>query len=38
MWQIHLSMAGMNVGWPGLILLGAFIGFLTGMFGVGGGF
>jgi len=31
-------MAGMNVGWPGLILLGAFIGFLTGMFGVGGGF
>lgn len=38
MWQIHLSMAGMNVGWPELILLGAFIGFLTGMFGVGGGF
>ncbi len=38
MWQIHLTMAGMNVGWPELILLGAFIGFLTGMFGVGGGF
>ncbi len=38
MWQIHLSMAGINVGWPGLILLGVFIGFLTGLFGVGGGF
>ncbi len=38
MWQIHLSMADMNIYWPGLVLLGAFIGFLTGMFGVGGGF
>ena len=38
MWQIHLSLAGMNIGWPGLIVLGLFIGFLTGMFGVGGGF
>ncbi|TCL61879.1 hypothetical protein EDC14_103151 [Hydrogenispora ethanolica] len=38
MWHIHLSLAQMDVWWPGLLLLGGFIGILTGMFGVGGGF
>ncbi len=35
---IHLPLAQIEVWWPGLILLGIFIGILTGMFGAGGGF
>ncbi len=38
MGHIQLPLAGIEVWWPGLILLGAFIGILTGLFGVGGGF
>ncbi|TCL63353.1 hypothetical protein EDC14_102171 [Hydrogenispora ethanolica] len=35
---IHLAGADLDVWWPGVILLGVFIGSLTGLFGVGGGF
>jgi uncharacterized protein len=38
MLNIVLPEIGLNVWIPGLLLVGAFIGFLTGMFGVGGGF
>lgn len=38
MGSFMLNLAGLEVWWPGLILLGLCIGFLTGMFGVGGGF
>ena len=38
MFSFNLELAHVNVWWPGLLLLGLFIGFLTGMFGVGGGF
>ncbi len=38
MFQINLLLSGTDVWWPGLALLGAGIGFLTGMFGAGGGF
>lgn len=38
MFQLNLPLSGTEVWWPGLALLGAGIGFLTGMFGVGGGF
>ena len=38
MFQLNLPLSGTEVWWPGLVLLGAGIGFLTGMFGVGGGF
>jgi len=38
MFDLTMGLAGVNVWWPGLVLLGLFIGFLTGMFGVGGGF
>ena len=34
----YLSIVGTEVWWPGLIMLGMFVGFLTGLFGVGGGF
>lgn len=35
---ITLNNAGVAVFWPGIILLGLFIGFLSGSMGVGGGF
>lgn len=38
MFQLNLPLSGIDVWWPGLALLGAGIGFLTGMFGAGGGF
>lgn len=38
MFHLTLTLAHVNSWWPGLILLGMIIGFLTGMFGVGGGF
>lgn len=38
MFHINLPLSGTELWWPGLALLGAGIGFLTGMFGVGGGF
>lgn len=33
-----ITIVGVEVFWPGLIVLGLLIGFLTGMFGIGGGF
>jgi uncharacterized membrane protein YfcA len=38
MFDLSMVVDGINLWWPGLILLGLMIGFLTGMFGVGGGF
>lgn len=38
MFSFDLYLAGVELWWPGLVLLGLLIGFLTGMFGVGGGF
>lgn len=38
MFDISLPLAGQTVWAPGVALLGALIGFLTGLFGVGGGF
>lgn len=38
MFHIQLPLAGTDVWWPGLVFLGTGIGFLTGMFGAGGGF
>jgi len=35
---IELPMSGITVWWPGILLRGLGIGFLTGLFGVGGGF
>jgi uncharacterized protein len=35
---VHLTTGQGDVWWPGLILLGFFIGIITSMFGVGGGF
>ncbi len=36
--MIFLPLAKTVVWWPGLVLLGLFIGIISGMFGVGGGF
>lgn len=36
--EIYLPVAEMSVPWLAIILLGAGVGFLSGMFGVGGGF
>ena len=36
--EIYLPIAEMTVNWPVMIGLGALVGFLSGMFGVGGGF
>ncbi len=36
--EIYLPIAEMSVNWPVMIGLGALVGFLSGMFGVGGGF
>lgn len=38
MFQFNLPLSGTEVWWPGMVFLGAGIGFLTGMFGAGGGF
>jgi len=36
--MMWIEIANVSVFWPGLVLLGGLIGFLTGLFGVGGGF
>ena len=38
MFNIILSSSDISVFWPAIIVLGVLIGFLTGMYGVGGGF
>lgn len=38
MFDLLLPSSDITIWWPGIIVLGAFIGFLTGMYGVGGGF
>ncbi len=38
MWYVHIEGVGHAVFWPGILLLGLFIGYIAGMFGVGGGF
>ena len=38
MFHLTLPLAQVCIWWPGVISLGLLIGFLTGMFGVGGGF
>ncbi len=38
MLDILLPAYDLTIWWPGIILLGIGIGFLTGMYGVGGGF
>ncbi|KPF79383.1 permease [Brevundimonas sp. AAP58] len=36
--EIYLPIAEVSVNWPLLILLGAVVGFVSGLFGIGGGF
>ena len=36
--QIYLPIAEVSVNGPGLLLIGAMVGLLSGLFGVGGGF
>ncbi|MEY3840937.1 MAG: hypothetical protein RLZZ542_47, partial [Pseudomonadota bacterium] len=36
--DIYLPIAEISVNWPLLVLLGATVGFVSGLFGVGGGF
>lgn len=36
--DLYLPIAGMSVNWPVIVALGAAVGFLSGMLGVGGGF
>jgi uncharacterized membrane protein YfcA len=36
--DIYLPIAEVSVNWPFLVLLGATIGFVSGLFGIGGGF
>lgn len=36
--EIYLPIAEVSVNWPLLILLGATVGFVSGLFGIGGGF
>ena len=36
--EIYLPIAEVSVNWPLLILLGAAVGFVSGLFGIGGGF
>lgn len=38
MFTSHLPVAGLDVFYPGLVLLGLATGMLTGLFGIGGGF
>ncbi len=38
MFNLILPPSEISVFWPGIIILGVLIGFLTGMYGVGGGF
>jgi uncharacterized membrane protein YfcA len=36
--DIYLPIAEVSVNWPSLVLLGAVVGFVSGLFGIGGGF
>jgi len=36
--DIYLPIAEVSVNWPVLVLLGAVVGFVSGLFGIGGGF
>ena len=36
--DIYLPIAEVSVNWPFLVLLGAMVGFVSGLFGIGGGF
>lgn len=36
--DIYLPIAEISVNWPVLVLLGALVGFVSGLFGIGGGF
>jgi len=36
--DIYLPIAEVSVHWPSLVLLGAVVGFVSGLFGIGGGF
>ena len=36
--DIYLPIAEVSVNWPLLVLLGATVGFVSGLFGIGGGF
>ena len=36
--DIYLPIAEVSVNWPLLVLLGAVVGFVSGLFGIGGGF
>lgn len=36
--DIYLPIAEVSVNWPFLVLLGAVVGFVSGLFGIGGGF
>ena len=36
--DIYLPIAEVSVNWPTLVLLGAVVGFVSGLFGIGGGF
>ena len=36
--DIYLPIAEVSVNWPTLVILGAVVGFVSGLFGIGGGF
>ncbi|WP_296176300.1 sulfite exporter TauE/SafE family protein, partial [uncultured Brevundimonas sp.] len=36
--DIYLPIAEVSVNWPFLVMLGALVGFVSGLFGIGGGF
>ncbi|MGX1801811.1 TSUP family transporter, partial [Brevundimonas naejangsanensis] len=36
--DIYLPIAEVSVNWPLLVMLGALVGFVSGLFGIGGGF
>ncbi|QQQ17629.1 sulfite exporter TauE/SafE family protein [Brevundimonas vitis] len=36
--DLYLPIAEVSVNWPSLVLLGAVVGFVSGLFGIGGGF
>ena len=36
--ELYLPIAELSVNWPTLVLLGAAVGFVSGLFGIGGGF
>lgn len=38
MWHLYLPIAGLSINTPEVFIMGGFVGLLSGIFGVGGGF